>query len=106
IGLALLTLAWLGPFIAYTVHHNKSVEGYQKVFTGDWFRYTWAELANKVGIKVEHERKADYERGSPVDLQALGGDEQINQANLITARQSPGYLLVKDLVAEMATRRS
>ena len=28
------------------------------------------------------------------------------QANLITARQSPGYLLVKELVADMVNRRS
>jgi type II secretory ATPase GspE/PulE/Tfp pilus assembly ATPase PilB-like protein len=33
-------------------------------------------------------------------------DERTNQANLITARQSPGYLLVKELVAEMADRRA
>ena len=33
-------------------------------------------------------------------------DERTNQANLITARQSPGYLLVKELVAELANRRA
>ena len=33
-------------------------------------------------------------------------DERTNQANLITARQSPGYLLVKELVADMADRRA
>ena len=38
---------------------------------------------------------------------AIGApDERDNQANLITARQSPGYLLVKELVADMVDRRS
>lgn len=104
-GIGILTLSWLGPFIAYSVTHNKNVENYQKVFTSDWFRYSWANLLGKVGIKIEAERKAEYEKGAAVDLQALGGNEQVNQGNLITARQSPGYLLVKDLVADMVTRR-
>ena len=105
VGIGILFLSWVVPFVVYTVYHNKSVENYQKVFTADWFRYTWAELLGKVGIKMDAERKAEYEKGAPVDLQALGGNEQINQGNLITARQSPGYLLVKDLVADMINRR-
>ena len=60
-------------------------------FTTDWFRYEFAELVGKVGWKIEHERKAEYEKGAPVDLLALGSaDERENQANLITARQSRG----------------
>lgn len=106
LGLAVLTLAWLGPFIAYTVTHNKTVERHLKVFTGDWFRYTIAEWGSKVGLKLAHERQADYEKGAKVELDAVGGDEKENKANLITARQSPGYLLVKELVAEMADRNS
>lgn len=96
VGLTALVLAYFGPFIAYTLKHNKSVEPHQKVFTADWFRYL-------VGAG---EPKADYEKGAPVDIQAHGGDDSTNQANLITARQSPGYLLLKEFIAEMATRRS
>lgn len=106
VGLSALTLAWLGPFIAYALKHNKTVDRHLKVFTGDWFRYTIAEWGNKVGLKLSHERQADYEKGAKVDLDAVGGDEKENKANLITARQSPGYLLVKELIADMADRRS
>jgi type II secretory ATPase GspE/PulE/Tfp pilus assembly ATPase PilB-like protein len=35
-----------------------------------------------------------------------GPDERVNQANLLTARQSPGFLLVKELIADMADRRA
>jgi len=106
VGISALLLAWLGPFIAYTLKHNKTVERHLKVFTGDWFRYTVAEWGNKVGLKLSHELQADYEKGAKVDLDAVGGDEKENKANLITARQSPGYLLVKELIAEMADRNS
>jgi type II secretory ATPase GspE/PulE/Tfp pilus assembly ATPase PilB-like protein len=107
LSLPLLLVAYLGPFIAYTVTHNKSVSLHERVFTSDWFRYELAMLLNKVGMKMEAERKADYEKGVAVDLLAVNApDERTNQANLITARQSPGYLLVKEIVAEMADRRA
>ena len=97
----------LGAFIPYVVNRNKSVALHQRVFTPDWFRYEIALVLNKVGIKMEGERKAEYEKGANVDLMAIDGpDERANQANLLTARQSPGYLLVKELIADMVDRRA
>ncbi|TWT96967.1 Type II secretion system protein E [Botrimarina colliarenosi] len=106
IGVVLLSLAWLVPFVAYAVHHNKSVEPHQTVFTGSWFRYQLSEVGNLVGLKIGSEKKADYLRGPDVDLIARGGDERTDQANLLTARQSPGYVHVKELVADMVIRGS
>jgi type II secretory ATPase GspE/PulE/Tfp pilus assembly ATPase PilB-like protein len=103
----LLTLIYLVTFFTYVVVRNKGLQHHERVFTPEWFRYEIATGANKLGLKVSAERKADYEKGAPVDLMAMGSpDERENQANLITARQSPGYLLVKDLVADMVDRRS
>jgi type II secretory ATPase GspE/PulE/Tfp pilus assembly ATPase PilB-like protein len=84
------------------------VELHQKVFTPDWFRYELAHALKKVGVNIiEAERKAEYEKGAAVDLMAIGAsDERDNQANLISARQSPGYLFVKDLIADMVDKRS
>ncbi len=107
LSLGLLVVSYLGAYVPYVVTRNKAVALHEKVFTPDWFRYEVATLLNKVGMKVEAERKADYEKGAPVDLMAIeASDERTNQANLISARQSPGYLLVKELVAEMADRRA
>jgi type II secretory ATPase GspE/PulE/Tfp pilus assembly ATPase PilB-like protein len=36
----------------------------------------------------------------------MGGDVTVNNANLLTARHSPGYLLLKDLFVEMVKRRA
>jgi type II secretory ATPase GspE/PulE/Tfp pilus assembly ATPase PilB-like protein len=108
VAFSLLLVCYLATFIPFVLTHNKSVQLHQKVFTPEWFRYETAHLLQKVGIKVfEAERKAEYEKGAPVDLMAIGSkDERENKANLISARQSPGYLLVKELIADMVDRRS
>ncbi len=107
LALGLLIVCYLGCFVPYVLIRNKAVEQHQKVFTSDWFRYEFAHLAGKVGIKMQGERVADYDKGAKVDLIAMGGKEdRDNQANLITARQSPGYLLVKEIIADMVDRRS
>jgi type II secretory ATPase GspE/PulE/Tfp pilus assembly ATPase PilB-like protein len=107
VAVGLLFVGYLATYIPYVVTRNNSVELHQRVFTADWFRYEFAHLARKVGIKMEAERKADYEKGAPVDLMAVAAPEdRENQANLVSARQSPGYLFVKELVADMVDRRS
>lgn len=107
VSASLMGLAWVVPFGIYVAKHNGSVEAHEKVFTKDWFRFQIASAMKMVGFKVSAEKKADYMRGPEVDLYALGAtDERDNHANLITARQSPGYVLVKELIADMVTRGS
>ncbi|TWT87551.1 Type II secretion system protein E [Pseudobythopirellula maris] len=105
-GFSIYTLAWLAPLIAYSVFRNKQVERHERVFTPGWFRFQLAMLGKKVGLNMGAEKMADYEKGPPVDLKARGGpDTRTNDANLLTARQSPGFVHVKELVADIATRR-
>jgi type II secretory ATPase GspE/PulE/Tfp pilus assembly ATPase PilB-like protein len=107
LAIGLLSVAYLAAYVPYVVTRNKSVQMHEKVFTPDWFRYEIAHLGSKVGLKISAERLAEYEKGARVDLMAIGApEERDNQANLITARQSPGYLVVKELIADMADRRS
>ncbi len=56
--------------------------------------------------KKKVETLAAHEQGPPVQLSACGGSETENQAHLIMARQSPGYVFVKELVADSLTRRA
>lgn len=107
IVLAVLFVVYLATTIPYVLTHNKAVESHQTVFTPQWWRFAVASVLGSIGVKVDTDRKAEYEKGAPVDLMAMGAeDPNHDNANLITARQSPGYLLVKDLVAEMMDRRS
>lgn len=102
-----LSVLFLATFFSYVITRNKAVELHQKVFTTDWFRYEAAALGSKIGLKISTERKEAYEKGPPVVLLAVAAeDETANQANLLTARQSPGYILVKELIAEMVDKRS
>jgi type II secretory ATPase GspE/PulE/Tfp pilus assembly ATPase PilB-like protein len=107
LAIGAMAICYLATFVPYVLTRNAAVQAHEKVFTPDWFRYEVATLGNKVGLKISAERKAEYEKGAPVDLMAIAApEERDNQANLITARQSPGYLLVKEFIADMADRRS
>jgi len=107
IKLPILLTAFLGTWVPYVLVHNKNVEPHETVLTAPWWRYVFANLGSKVGIKVDAERKAEYEKGAPVELLAMGAeDANTNNANLLSARHSPGYLLAKDLIVEMKSKRS
>ena len=102
-----LAVVWLATWIAYVVVHNKNVESHQSVLTGTWFRYEFAHIAGKLGMKVSAERQAEYEKGAQVDLVPMGGeDAHEDNANLLTARQSPGYVVLKNMIAEAIDRHS
>ncbi len=72
LSFGLLAVCYLATYVPYVLTRNKAVQLHQKVFTPDWFRYEVAHVANKVGLKMEAERKAEYEKGAPVDLMAIG----------------------------------
>ncbi|MAT69611.1 MAG: hypothetical protein CMJ58_08810 [Planctomycetaceae bacterium] len=105
--LPIVAVVYLATIIPYVVVHNRAVEPHQTVLTGSWFRHIFATAMGKVGVKVKTERLADYEKGSPVELIAMGGESPgDDNVNLLTARQSPGYLIVKDWIVEMVSRRA
>ena len=53
---------YLATFMPYVVMRNKAVQLHQKVFTPDWFRYEFAMLASKVGMKIAAERRPTTKR--------------------------------------------
>jgi type II secretory ATPase GspE/PulE/Tfp pilus assembly ATPase PilB-like protein len=105
-GYTVMVLSYLAPLIVYVVKRNSVVEMHQRVMTPGHIRYLLAGQLNKMGVDVGEEGKAAHERGAPVVFHALGGTDQQNQANIIHARQSPGYLTAKDLVAELVRQRA
>ena len=56
-------LCYLATFIPYVVMRNKSVALHQRVFTADWFRYEFATMLNKVGIKMEARAEGRVRKG-------------------------------------------
>jgi type II secretory ATPase GspE/PulE/Tfp pilus assembly ATPase PilB-like protein len=105
-GFAVYVLAWLIPLVVYVVKHNSVVEPQERVMTPAHLRYVLARQIQKLGVDVGTEAKAAHEKGTPVVFEALGGTHQQNQSNIISARQSPGYLQAKELVAELVRQRA
>ena len=106
IKLPILFVVFLATWVPYVLIHNKNVQPHQTVLTGSWWRHVFATAAGAVGIKMSADRVADYAKGVDVDLLAMGAaDSNADNANLLSARNSPGYLLVKEAVAEMVDRR-
>ena len=102
IGFSALVLAWVVPLGAYVFHRNANVEDFQKVLTPDHFRHM---LSGATGVKTE--KKAAHEKGAPVEMMAISGESNAkNEANMILARQSEGYVPTKDLIADAIDRRS
>ncbi|MFO0896773.1 MAG: ATPase, T2SS/T4P/T4SS family [Pirellulales bacterium] len=101
IGFPLLFLAWAGPFGAYVVMRNGQLEMHERVLTPAHLRYVLAKTVNKIGIPMEAEMKDPHEKGKAVKLLARGGaTDRDDNVNLLTARQSPGFVLVSDLIVE------
>ena len=105
-GFGLAAATYMIISVSYVVVRNKNVENHQRVLTPEHLRYVFASAANKVGLKVSTERLADYEKGAPVDLAAMGASDSVtNNANLLAARNSPSFLDVKTLIADVVERR-
>ena len=102
----ILFVVFLATWVPYVLTHNKKVQPHQTVLTGAWWRDVFATAMGAVGIKVSSDRVPEYEKGVKMELAAMGAeDPSTDQANLISARNSPGYLLVKEALADMINRR-
>ena len=105
VGYPILILAYIVPLITYILIRNGRVTDEQKVLTPAHIKQVLADLASGKK-KRKKDNKGPQEGGPPVKLTACGGSDTENKANLIIARQSPGYVLVKEFIAEMVEQRA
>ncbi|MEM7311609.1 MAG: ATPase, T2SS/T4P/T4SS family [Planctomycetota bacterium] len=99
IGGIVAALAAIVPSLIYVRHRNAQLDPHLRVLTPDHIRY----LIGGAGA----EKKADYEKGSPVTFLPLTSkDDQKNQASLISARQSDGFLPAKAMIANAIDHRA
>lgn len=106
LGMALLVLSYLGPVLAYVFIRNAKLDPHERVLTPDHIRHLMAGRLQQMGVEVSAEGKAAHEKGAPVVFHPAGGTDKQNQANIITARQSPGYLPAKDLAVDLIKQRA
>jgi type II secretory ATPase GspE/PulE/Tfp pilus assembly ATPase PilB-like protein len=106
VGYALLVVAYVAPLITYIAIRNGRVTGEQKVLTRAHLKLWLAGLATGKKRKKTSDTLAAHEQGPPIQFTACGGTETENQAHLIMAKQSPGYVFMKELIADALARRA
>jgi hypothetical protein len=102
----LLLAAVFAPAGVYAYKLNPTVSKDETIFTANHFRRIVAAIGQKFGMKVDTEKKAPADLGPAVKFTPKGGDDQKNQANLLLARQNPGFVPAKELIAEMHDKRA
>jgi type II secretory ATPase GspE/PulE/Tfp pilus assembly ATPase PilB-like protein len=106
IGLVLMPLAHLVPLGAYIRYHNQRVEMHQKVLTPDHLRFLASERLAPLGIKIAAERRRPLDDLALKVIPQGGATERDNSANLLRARQSPGFVPAVQLLSDALNRRS
>ncbi len=106
VGLALLALAWVAPLSTYILVRNHRVEESARVLTPSHIRYCTAMMLNKLGAKIEVEKKDPLLAGVPVVLNPAAGNDRDNAARALAARQTPGFQHARKLIYDALCRRA
>jgi type II secretory ATPase GspE/PulE/Tfp pilus assembly ATPase PilB-like protein len=107
VGMLLMVIAYAAPLTAYIIYRNQQVETHDKVLTKKHLRRMIARAVNKIGIKMEGAEEDPRELGPDLQFSALGGaTDRDNSVNLLTARQSPGYLSARELIFDALEERA
>lgn len=107
IGFPLLLIAYVAPLTTYVVKRNKRVRPNRRVLTRDHLRHWTAGRLGHLGIKMEAEARDPHEVGPPVILYARGAAaERDDRAHLLAARQAPGFVDARAVVAGGLVRRA
>jgi type II secretory ATPase GspE/PulE/Tfp pilus assembly ATPase PilB-like protein len=107
IGFVLLILAYIGPLTAYVMYRNSTVTAERRILTPDHLKHVWEERIKKIGVKVDPEKKKSKREGPPVQFTGKGGQtDRENTANVLLAKQSPGWPAARELIADMIEHRA
>ncbi len=108
LGFSLMAVAYIAPLASYVVYRNKQVTASSdKVMTRKHIRRWMARRVSLVGIKMAGAEVDPDEQGPDVQFKALGGaTDRDNSMNLITARQSPGFLPARELFDDAFHQRA
>ena len=106
LGFALLFLAYSVPLTTFILLRNKKVTNDLRVLTPEHIRYWSAVHLNKLGFKIDYEKRDPHESGPPIKVFASDPDERTSGARLVAARQAPGLLFAREVLAEGLENRA
>jgi type II secretory ATPase GspE/PulE/Tfp pilus assembly ATPase PilB-like protein len=107
LGAFLMVVAYAGPLAGYVVMRNRAVSAENRVFTPEHLRYVLSQKAALLGMKISAEKQESRKLGPPVNFTPKGGKtDRDNAANLLLSRQSPGFPVARQLIADALDRRA
>jgi general secretion pathway protein E len=107
LDLLLMMTAYGVPLFLYVRQRNAALSDDEHVFTQGHIRFWLSEKLKPFGIKIAAEPPGKKEQGPPVTIIPKGGaNDTVNSANLMLARQAPGFLYARQLLADAIDRRS
>ena len=98
VAFSLTALICFVPSLTYVVIRNQSLPPGEQVLTGEHLWFLFAVAMGKVGVKIAYGPRTTYGGGPAIELEPLGKgvDPQKLQAQLILARNDPGYNLFRE----------
>ena len=107
IGFLLLLLAYAGPLVTYVMYRNSTVTHEKRILTPEHIKHVWEHRIKQIGVKVDPEKKKAKREGPPVNFTGKGAKtERENTANVLLARQSPGWPVARELIADAIEHRA
>jgi type II secretory ATPase GspE/PulE/Tfp pilus assembly ATPase PilB-like protein len=107
LGAFLMVAAYAGPLAGYVIVRNRTVTAERRVLTRDHIRHVFSQKAALFGMKVSAEKQESKKLGPAVNFTPKGGKtDRDNAANLLLSRQSPGFPLARQLIADAIDRRA
>lgn len=103
----LLVIALIAPLTTYIIYRNSQVMNNERVLTPEHIRFWLSINLGKIGVKIESQRVDPHLKGAPVQLEAVGGeDERADRANTLMARQSEGLLQAREVLHDALSNRA
>jgi type II secretory ATPase GspE/PulE/Tfp pilus assembly ATPase PilB-like protein len=106
LAFSLLVIAYVAPLTTFIILRNKKVTNDMRVMTPEHIRYWSAVNLNKIGFKIDYQKRDPHESGPPIKVFANDPDERTSGTRLVAARQAPGLLFARELLAEGLSNRA
>ncbi len=106
-GFFLLILTYAGPLTAYVIFRNSTVTHEKRILTPEHIKHLYEVRVKQIGVKVDPAKKKAKKEGPPVEFTGQGGKtDRENTANVLLAKQNPGFPVARELVADMMDHRA
>lgn len=105
LGITLVILAYLVPFVMYVRYRNEDMNPADMVFTREHLRHCFAEGISKLGVKVDPKAKDKFTTGCAATLTSYTKVERQREMRRIQAHAHEGFMDARKMIAELMTNQ-